>query len=102
MTLLYSSPVFLEHETGQHPERPDRLRRIVRHLAEQELDAKCRRPDITPVALERLARVHSREYVAEVDEFARKQGGYIEADTVVSPRSYDVALRAAGSVCDAV
>jgi acetoin utilization deacetylase AcuC-like enzyme len=40
--------------------------------------------------------------VAEVEAFARKGGGQIEADTVVSPRSYEVALKAAGAVCDAV
>ncbi len=102
VTLLYSSPVFLDHDTGQHPEKAERLRSITRHLAEQGLDAKCRRPEVAAVSLERLARVHSRQYVAEINEFAQKHGGHIEADTIVSPRSYDVALRAAGAVCDAV
>lgn len=102
VTLLYSSPIFLEHQTGQHPEQPERLRVITRRLNELGLDAKCTQPQVRPVALERLARVHSMQYVAEVDEFAKKQGGYIEADTIVSPKSYDVALRAAGSACDAV
>ena len=102
MTLLYSSPIFLEHETGQHPEQPDRLRRVTRHLADKGLDAKCRQVEVPPVTLERLARVHSLQYVAEVDEFAKKRGGYIEADTAVSPKSYDVALRAAGAACNAV
>lgn len=102
VTLLYSSPIFLDHDTGQHPENPERLRRVNRHLTDQGLDAKCRRPEIATASLERLARVHSLQYVAEVDEFAKTRGGYIEADTVVSPKSYDVALRAAGSVCDAV
>lgn len=101
MTLLYSSPVFLDHETGQHPETPNRLRRITRYLSEQKLDEKCRRPEISAVSMERLARVHSLPYVAEIEEFAKKHGGYIEADTVVSPKSYEVALKAAGAVCDA-
>jgi acetoin utilization deacetylase AcuC-like enzyme len=66
------------------------------------LDAKCRRPEVVPVSLERLGRVHSLPYVAEIEEFAKRHGGYIEADTVLSPKSYEVALRATGAVCDAV
>jgi acetoin utilization deacetylase AcuC-like enzyme len=37
-----------------------------------------------------------------VKAFAQRGGGQIEVDTVVSPKSYDVALMAAGAVCDAV
>jgi acetoin utilization deacetylase AcuC-like enzyme len=48
-----------------------------------------------------LARVHEPRYAAEVSAFAQRGGGLIEGDTVVSPASYDVALRAAGAVCDA-
>jgi acetoin utilization deacetylase AcuC-like enzyme len=102
MTLLYTSPLFLEHETGSHPENAERLRRVTKHLAQQGLDNQCRRPEVLPVSSQRLAYVHSLDYVKEVEEFARKHGGYIEVDTVVSPRSYDVALNAAGAVCDAV
>ena len=46
--------------------------------------------------------MHSPAYIDEVWAYAKSGGGYIEADTVVSPASYDVALMAAGSVCDAV
>ena len=102
MTLLYASPVFLEHETGQHPEKPERLRRVHAHLAAQGLAAQCRRGEITAISMERLARIHSLPYVAEVQEFANKGGGLLEADTVISPKSFDVAMQAAGSVCDAV
>lgn len=103
MTLLYTSPIFLEHDTGQHPENAERLRCITRHLAAQGLDEKCRQPEISAVSLERLSRIHSLQYVAELDEFIRTRGGgYLDADTVVCPRSFDAALCAAGAVCDAV
>lgn len=102
MTLLYSDPIFLKHVTGTHPERPERLVQIVRQLERTELDKKCRRPDWQPVSSERLARVHSPDYATSVEVFAKHGGGRIEEDTVVSPASYDVALKAAGAVCDAV
>jgi acetoin utilization deacetylase AcuC-like enzyme len=101
MTLLYTSPLFLDHDTGQHPERSARLREVTRHLAQQGLDARCRRGEVTAISPTRLAYVHAPEYAAYVADFSRR-GGYIEADTVVSPRSYDVALHASGTACDAV
>jgi acetoin utilization deacetylase AcuC-like enzyme len=101
MTLLYTDPIFLLHETGRHPERAERLRRVTARLAETGLDALCRRPEWQPISIERLARVHAPHYVAAVAQFAQRGGGHIEADTVVSPASFDVALRAAGAVCDA-
>jgi acetoin utilization deacetylase AcuC-like enzyme len=102
MTLLYYDHRFLEHETGSHPERPLRLVKVIDHLEHAALVAKCRRPSWSPVSLERLARVHETAYAHAVDEFARRGGGSIESDTVVSKASYEVALLAAGAVCDAV
>jgi acetoin utilization deacetylase AcuC-like enzyme len=102
MTLLYYDPLFLEHRTGQHPERPERLMAVMRHLERTGLDVRCKRPLWEPASLERLALVHEPNYAAEVEAFSRQGGGRIEEDTVVSRQSYDVALLAAGAVCDAV
>jgi len=102
MTLLYSDPRFLDHETGAHPERPQRLVQIVRHLERTGLDRRCARPTWEAVSDERLARVHDLSYAETVAAYARAGGGRIEADTVVSPASHDVARLAAGAACDAV
>ena len=102
MTLLYYDPVFLLHGTRSHPERPLRLTTIIEHLESAGLAAQCARPSWQPVSPERLARVHDLGYAEQVREFAEAGGGQIESDTVVSAASYDVALRAAGAVCDAV
>ncbi|HET6880668.1 MAG TPA: histone deacetylase [Pirellulales bacterium] len=102
MTLLYYHRRFLDHETGAHPERPLRLIKVIDHLEHAALIAKCQRPEWSPVSLERLARVHELEYARAVEDLARRGGGPIEADTVVSEASYQVALLAAGAVCDAV
>jgi acetoin utilization deacetylase AcuC-like enzyme len=102
MTLLYYHDRFLDHQTGTHPERAERLSQAIRHLERQSLVERCHRVDWQPVLLERLTRVHTPEYAAEVEEFAKRGGGRIEADTVVSAASYDVAQLAAGAVADAV
>ena len=46
--------------------------------------------------------VHSPAYIEEIWAFARAGGGYLDADTVCSPDSFDVAALAAGAVVDAV
>ncbi|HEV3341078.1 MAG TPA: histone deacetylase [Pirellulales bacterium] len=100
--LLYYDPAFLKHETGSHPERPLRLTKVMDQLEHAALAARCTRPVWQPVSMERLARVHDLHYAEMVAEFAQRGGGQIESDTLVSPASYDVALLAAGAVCDAV
>src|ERR1700730_495301 len=100
MTLFYYSPLFLQHDTGKHPERPERLTQVMRHCERIGLLEQCQRRAWQAVSPERLARVHDLDYAQEVAEFARLGGGRIEDDTVCGPQSYEVALFAAGAVCD--
>jgi acetoin utilization deacetylase AcuC-like enzyme len=102
MTLLYYDPFFLEHRTGSHPERPERLVHVMRHLERTGLDRRCARPTWQAVSQARLTSVEDPAYVAQVEAFARRGGGQLEEDTVCSENSYDVARLAAGAVCDAV
>jgi acetoin utilization deacetylase AcuC-like enzyme len=102
MTLLYYDPRFLDHDTGIHPERPERLIAVARHLDRTGLDQACQRPNWTSAGDERLARIHDPAYVREVAAFESAGGGRIEEDTVVHENSVDVARLAAGAVCDAV
>jgi acetoin utilization deacetylase AcuC-like enzyme len=102
MTLLYTDPIFLEHDTGWHVESAERLRAIARHLEETSLAGRCPRPAFQPISQEELLRTHSREQVLLVERTARQGGGMLDPDTVVCPRSWDVALAAAGACCAAV
>ena len=101
MTLLYTGSCFLNHETGDHPERPERIRLIPARLAETALDAHCRRPEWEPVSRQRLLQVHAARYVNEVWAIAKSGGGELDSETIISPCSFDVALLAAGAACDA-
>ncbi len=102
MTLLYSSDVFLEHQTGRHPENPGRLVAILHRLTNDGLLDQCSRPSWRPATSEELELVHEADYPPAVAACAARGGGRIEADTVVSPRSYDAATLAAGAAADAV
>jgi acetoin utilization deacetylase AcuC-like enzyme len=102
LTLYYYNPAMVLHETGQHPERPARVSMVARHILESGLEARLTRPVWQPVSAERLARVHTPDYIAEVERFAAHGSGRIEEDTVCGPHSFEAASLAAGAVCHAV
>jgi acetoin utilization deacetylase AcuC-like enzyme len=100
--LLYYNPIFLKHETGEHPENAARLLPAVRHLHALSLNMGYGRPDWKPATLERIEGVHTTKHINAIRSFAEAGGGRIEVDTVVGSDSYEVAMMAAGAVCDAV
>jgi acetoin utilization deacetylase AcuC-like enzyme len=102
MTLLYYDPVFLEHDTGEHPENAGRLRAVMARLEKNQVDVRCARPSWQPATLEQLQYVHSPEVIDAIQQFISAGGRQIEQDTVVSARSMEAARMAAGAACDAV
>lgn len=102
MTLLYHDQFFQRHMTGTHPERPARLKAIEERLTERGLFDRCNRPQWGPAEVSQVERLHDHFYVEELRKYAAAGGGRIEPDTVLSPQSYEVAMLAAGAVCDAV
>jgi acetoin utilization deacetylase AcuC-like enzyme len=102
MTLLYSDPIFLEHDTGSHPETAERLRAIAAMLDTTGLRGRCTPGRFAPLAASELRNVHTTQLVERVRQVAGMGGGHLDADTVVSPPSYSVALSAAGACVAAV
>lgn len=102
MTLLYYDPLFLEHDTGEHPERAERLRQVMRHLDRTGLRQRCEQPQWPTASRAALLRVHDGDYLDALLRAAEGGGGRIEEDTVLSTRSFDAARRASGAACDAV
>jgi len=102
-TLLISHPAFLEHLTPLgHPERPDRLRAIERALEAEKFQTLARSQ--APLAsLETIALCHPMDYIIEVREAAPREGLiHLDADTAMSPGTFEAALRAAGGAIHAV
>ncbi len=102
-TLLITHPAFLEHLTPLgHPERPDRLRAIERALEAEKFQTLARSQ--APLApLETIALCHPMAYITEVREVAPREGLiHLDADTAMSPGSFEAALRAAGGAIHAV
>jgi acetoin utilization deacetylase AcuC-like enzyme len=99
---LFVDPVFLEHQTGEHPESPQRLRHLLAWLPERPVHKRYAAGVFAPADRAQLERVHDPAYVDRVRDFAQRGGGRIEADTIVSRRSFDVASNAAGAAIAAV
>jgi acetoin utilization deacetylase AcuC-like enzyme len=102
MTLLFTDPLFLKHETGKHPEQPDRLRSITARLEKAGLPKKCATGEYKPLTEDDVRQVHSAKQVQSAKQVAEHGGGHLDADTVVSKDSFTVALAAAGACVAAV
>lgn len=102
MPLLYHTPVFEEHLTGRHPERPERTRQVMRHLTDEGLVQRCVRPEWKPATDDQLKRNHCPDYVQALRTRCEAGGGQLDPDTVASRQSYTAARLASGAACDAV
>ena len=102
-TLLITHPACLDHLTPPgHPERPDRLRAIDRVL-EQEKFQTLARVEAPAATLKTIALCHPMEYVTAVRDATPSEGIIgLDADTSMSPGSFEAALRAAGGAVHAV
>src|SRR5579859_1699078 len=100
-TLLYFDPIFLRHQPGSHhPESPERLERIMElygRVPVTGVDLRAPRP----ASAEELACVHTPALISALGAQAG-QRARIDADTAMSPHSYQAALMAAGAAVAAV
>ncbi len=102
-TVFLTHPAALQHVTPSgHPERVERMEAIYAAMRADEFAALDRRT--APLADEaEVLRCHSAHYLAEVSR-ARPDAGWtqLDADTFMSPGSWEAALRAIGGVEAAV
>jgi acetoin utilization deacetylase AcuC-like enzyme len=96
--LFFSHPACLEHETGVHPERAARIRKIEQRLGTSAWLGYERR-EALPASRESLVAVHTEEYVDRLRALSEQGGGELAEETVVGPRSYEAAVCAAGAAC---
>src|SRR6266852_3859872 len=96
-TLLITHPACLDHLTpAGHPERPERLRAIDRALEDEQFQLLAR--EQAPAAtLDMIMLCHPGDYVEEIRSASPSQGMVrLDADTSMSPGTFEAALRAIG------
>ncbi|MBW4532879.1 MAG: histone deacetylase [Pleurocapsa minor HA4230-MV1] len=106
ISVIYS-PEFLEHDTGYgHPEKAKRLTAIAEALKAVEWEDRLEWRLPTPVnsrnVLAYVQQIHTLEHIQRIQRVAEQGGGYLDGDTPISARSYDVALLAVSAWLDGV
>jgi acetoin utilization deacetylase AcuC-like enzyme len=104
MTTLYvTHPAGLHHLTPLgHPERPDRLRAIEAAMQDEKFQYLTR-VEAPTAPLETIALCHPMDYIEGIRDATPDQGTVqLDADTSMSPGSFEAALRAVGGAVMAV
>jgi acetoin utilization deacetylase AcuC-like enzyme len=95
---LVYDPIYLEHDTGDHVENSRRLVDAMSYLKETGIREQLISLPARPATPEELEMIHAPDYISHVKSKAEKGGGWLDPDTVMSPKSYEAALYAAGGV----
>ena len=106
ISVIYS-PEFLEHDTGYgHPEKAKRLSAIADALKQVEWREQIEWHLPTPIktrdVISQVKKVHTTEHIERIKRVADKGGGYLDGDTPISSKSYEVALLAVSAWLDGV
>ena len=93
-------PDYLKHDTGAgHPERPQRLQTLVKHLLTTELWKKMEHLQPHAAHREQILAVHPEQHVTMIERRCRAGETVLDGgDTRVCKESFDIALLAAGGV----
>jgi acetoin utilization deacetylase AcuC-like enzyme len=100
---LFSDRRMLEHRVpAGHPERPERLQAVLRHLERTGYWSLRAAREVTEVSDDELTWVHSPLYLARVAGLEADGGGMLDPDTWLFPGSGLAARLAAGAAINAV
>lgn len=101
LTGLVTDPIYLEHDTGQHPENAERLRVILSALQGDEVWEKLE--IITPEKADRsiIELIHDPAYIQSLELQIKSGALFIGTmDCIVSQRSFEVAEYAVGGMLE--
>ena len=90
-------PLYLEHETGQHPENSGRLQAINARLKGSPIESQIRHHVPRPATVEEIAANHENGYIGSVEKACGTGVDHLDMDTAISAKSYESALLSAGA-----
>jgi acetoin utilization deacetylase AcuC-like enzyme len=101
VTAIVEDSQFLDHRgpTG-HPERPERLSAVHQAIAPRSAHLDVLAP--RPATREEILRIHRPDHIDRISRACERAPAHLDADTYVSPESFDVGLLAAGGTVDLV
>lgn len=104
ITGIVHHPIFREHDTGPgHPESPSRYQVVMDALkGDAALWSSLVEVQAREAPRGDIQAAHSPQLYKHVERVVSEGTGYLDADTVVSMRSFDAARHAAGAPCQAI
>jgi len=99
--VFFSHPSSLQHDTGGHPERSERIAAIELALSGRDW-LGFERVTSPEVPRDVLELVHDRAYVEAIERRAAAGGGQLDVDTLISEGSFVAALHGAGGAVEMV
>ncbi len=103
-TAIIHHPIYAKHDTGfGHPETARRYNAVIEGLQE-DAGLWGELKEITPVPASQgvIQAVHSKAHFQRVEHAFAEGVTNLDSDTIVSMRSFDAAMLAAGAVCRGV
>ncbi|MEC9011625.1 MAG: histone deacetylase [SAR324 cluster bacterium] len=101
-TGFYTNPIYLEHDTGSHPENANRLRAILERLESEDLMGKFKVEPGRPASSAEIHMLHTEKLVLDLEAAAESGAQRLHTpDCVISSQTYNAALHAVGSVLEA-
>ena len=82
MALIYYDPIFLRHDSGDHPESSSRIIPAARRLNQLAMHMGLARPQWSPLELDAVQLVHDPGYVESLRLFCQRGGGQLDPDTL--------------------
>jgi acetoin utilization deacetylase AcuC-like enzyme len=94
---------FLNHFMGPyHPESPERLAAIYAMLEQEDMRRQFKLVPVRRAERDEIQEIHAPEYIKSIAATEGKEYTYLDPDTQTSAGSYEAALLAAGSLCQAI
>lgn len=102
-TGFYTNPIYLEHDTGGHPENAARLKAILSLLESEDLLKQFQVRSGRQARRDEVLMLHSPALVSEVESASKSGARALHTpDCIVSCRTFDAAMHAVGTVLEAV
>ena len=95
---LVQDAIYLEHDTGSHPENKQRLLAIASCLDKSGLRGQLIPLPPRAATADELLTIHPQGHIDRVESYSQIGGGWLDGDTVTSPGSYKAALYAVGGL----
>ncbi len=97
-----SDPFYLKHDNVPHPENPGRLTAIQNKIEASKFYNNLTLIQPRKATVDDIAKVHDKGYIKSVEQSCQNDIRNLDADTVISPDSYEAALLSAGAGLEAL